>query len=306
MRLMSAHGQSPDGAGGGGASDEADPLRARFEELMSRRAPPLSDFDRSQERRATELGNTLAAVRQQNLAAMNETETRLAKLRETDELLPLDEASTSAVEAAPPAYDAYDANDAHLPADTHAESDAARQSSTISMGERGSDGGLAEGSAAGAMGDGREHASSFGAMTAGGITPATEDAGGSGPALGSEPVRRNSSVSELKETEERLKAELAQAKAQLEKEMADERAAEAAATDERTAAASGLVGSRLSLGKGEHHEWVKGVDPASGHPYWYNTITKVSQWHDPNPASSRAGHAAQQPSVTNDKDSDYV
>ena len=89
--------------------------------------------------------------------------------------------------------------------------------------------------------------------------------------------------------------------------MADERAAAVAATDERAATVSGLVGSRLSLGKGEQHEWVKGVDSASGHPYWYNTITKVSQWHDPNPASGRAGHAAQQADVQADQpDSDYV
>ena len=132
MRLMSAHHQSLDGSGGSGASDDGT-FACCFEELMSRRAPPMSDFDRAQERRATELGNSLQAAREQNLAALVETEKRLARLRETDELLPFEESSTSAT-AVPPAYNACDENNAHVHADTHAENDLAAQSSTAEVG----------------------------------------------------------------------------------------------------------------------------------------------------------------------------
>ena len=76
--------------------------------------------------------------------------------------------------------------------------------------------------------------------------------------------------------------------------MADERVA---AVVPLTTRCHSVGTSRLRLSqRGEEHEWVKELT-CLGHPYWYNTITKVSQWHDLNPASGRAGHAAQQASA---------
>ena len=271
----------------GTAAGGDDQFGARFDALMRRfklpggSTSPLggsSELAVRQHRRMTEIADTLESARLKNVADLQLTEQRLTRMRLAEK-----KADTALVE--------------------HEVVKSCSKAFVPAEGWPGGGGGEERGEGGGELlGEGREEG--YGGMDVG----AEEECVGvlaSGPSLrdgecGSDEAEgaiavatgfdghggRSSTVESLRQAEEILKAELEQAKAEL-----------AAADfdglpppDDRLATRDARSESDMRR-RGAHvgvpvepvpvDEWVAGVDPASGHPYWYNNRTKQSQWTAP-------------------------